>query len=226
MKHTPNDTSKRMLEKPDPITSSARDPIDRWLDVFVRLLRVPKQDAQRIRDELEDHLRARVDDLMVTGQSEPEAVRLAVAELGETAELARQFQTAAKPHRRRTMLAASTLVSAGLMVSAVMLTQQAVPPSTVQNAGASEESPRDAAAVQSETKRVDLDTILFAEDLVARQGEELVRLEDAIALIRATAPQDVIVNYAGITGPQVPGETHADRCDPHARSRAIAARRA
>lgn len=59
------------------VMSSARDPIDRWLDVFVRLLRVPKADAKRIRDELEDHLRARVDDLMLIVHAEPEAVRVA-----------------------------------------------------------------------------------------------------------------------------------------------------
>ncbi|MEO1716862.1 MAG: permease prefix domain 1-containing protein [Planctomycetota bacterium] len=176
----------------DPITSSARDPIDRWLDVFVRLLRVPKADAQRIRDELEDHLRARVDDLMVTGQSEPEAVRLAVAELGETAELARQFQTAAKPHRRRTMLAASAIVSAGLVTSAVLLTQPAAPPPLSSGSAASQA----AAAIQT-PDNVPAEPVTFARGLVA-DDRDAATLGDLIALLEETTGQRVIVLYAGI----------------------------
>ncbi|MEO0632125.1 MAG: permease prefix domain 1-containing protein, partial [Planctomycetota bacterium] len=187
MTDTRNDSRNQTRKKLEPIASSARDPIDRWLDVFVRLLRVPKQDAQRIRDELEDHLRARVDDLMVTGQSEPEAVRLAVAELGETAELARQFQTAAKPHRRRTMLAASAIMSAGLIASAVLLTQQTAPPPLA--------APGSLAEVGDEAGAITAEPRLFSEDLPVSAATGMSQLADAVAAIESLVEARVVAHY-------------------------------
>lgn len=120
------------------VDPSARDPIGSWLDVFVALLALPRQERQTIRDELEDHLRSRVDDLMITGLDEPEAVRRAVGELGETAELARAFRAAARPNqRRRQVMTASlfTVLGASIVVGVATLTgvqpgaQPAVSPS-------------------------------------------------------------------------------------------------
>lgn len=76
--------------------SSAKDPIAAWLAVFERTLAVPKDEARAICDELEDHLRARVDDLVITGATEQEATRRAVAELGETVDLAQRFRAASQ----------------------------------------------------------------------------------------------------------------------------------
>jgi hypothetical protein len=73
---------------------------------------LPRARQADIRAELEDHLRARVDDLMITGLSEPEAVQQAVNELGETAHLARQFRTALKP-KGRTLMHAALVAIAG-----------------------------------------------------------------------------------------------------------------
>ncbi len=157
------------------VSSSARDPIDRWLGVFVRLLRVPRADAKRIRDELEDHLRARVDDLMLTGHAEPEAVRIAVAELGETAELARQFQTAAKPHRRTAMLAASAVLSAGLITGAVLITQTPTPPTPTTPDGIAAQQ---AAAIDAQPT--------FAADLNPRPESDYATLGDALDAIAET----------------------------------------
>jgi len=96
------------------VEPSRRDAVSEWLELFVRLLALPAAEATLVRDELEDHLRSRVDDLLIVGLTEPEAVRQAVAELGETATLARGFQNARlRPRKRRMMMHAALLVIAG-----------------------------------------------------------------------------------------------------------------
>lgn len=111
--------------------SSARDPISRWLDVFVPLLRLPRAEAGRIRDELEDHLRTRVDDLLILGMSEPEAVQKAVTELGETARLARSFRSVRTSSRGRIAMYTGLFVVAGLAltvgVAGILPRPQSVP---------------------------------------------------------------------------------------------------
>lgn len=99
-------------DDPGPVRPSSRDPVQGWLDVFIPMTGLPRSRADEIRAELEDHLRARVDDLMITGQTEPDAVQRAVAELGETADLARQFRTALKP-RRRPLMQTALIAAAG-----------------------------------------------------------------------------------------------------------------
>lgn len=96
------------------VRPSSRDPIAEWLDVFTSLLALPPADRGRIRDELEDHLRMRVDDLLIVGMSEPEAVRKAVSELGETAELADRFKAARTSTRRRRIMQTALIGTASL----------------------------------------------------------------------------------------------------------------
>jgi PadR family transcriptional regulator PadR len=68
--------------KPDVYaTPTARDPIESWLDVLESMLSVPAARGRAIRQELEDHLRSRVDDLTITGMTEPDAVREAMASI-------------------------------------------------------------------------------------------------------------------------------------------------
>jgi hypothetical protein len=103
---------------------SGRDPIGDWLDVLESMLGVPAARRRAIRQELEDHLRSRVDDLTITGLSEPEAVRAAVGELGETADLARRFREAASVNRRRLWMHAAMfgLVGGAIAVGTVGVT--------------------------------------------------------------------------------------------------------
>ena len=110
----------------DSIEPSRRDAVSDWLDLFVRLLGLPASEATQVRDELEDHLRSRVDDLLITGVSEPEAVRQAVAELGETASLAQGFKQARRNPRRRLAMHAALFIVAGsaLVLSSAVVFQQ------------------------------------------------------------------------------------------------------
>ncbi|MCH6550817.1 MAG: hypothetical protein IH804_02225 [Planctomycetes bacterium] len=98
--------------------------IESWLALFGRLLRLPEPERQAIRDELEHHLRARVRDLVLGGERETDALRLAIAELGSAADLADRFRIATRPTRRRLIMntavigiAAASIVTAGLVVS-------------------------------------------------------------------------------------------------------------
>ena len=106
------------------VRSSARDSVEQWLEVFTSVLAVPAVERQRIRDELEDHLRTRVEDLMILGETEHEAVQKAVRELGETAELAQRFKEATTQPRRSKVMQSILLAvaGAGLAVGAVTLT--------------------------------------------------------------------------------------------------------
>lgn len=113
MKHTPGNNSN-----PKPPTS--RDGIESWLDVLTSMLSLPPSQRTQVRDELEDHLRSRVDDLLVLGKSEAEATRTAISELGETAQLARHISSANRTPKsfRRFAMNATFFVLAGSILTA------------------------------------------------------------------------------------------------------------
>lgn len=127
------------------VRPSSRDPITNWLDVFTKLLAVPPAERMRIRDELEDHLRMRVEDLLILGMSEPEAVQKAVTELGETAELAKRFKEARTNTRRRIVMHTALFAVAGLALT--MSVANFMPGSTTPTPAS---SPAEIAAVQPE----------------------------------------------------------------------------
>lgn len=127
------------------VRPSSRDPITNWLDVFTKLLAVPPAERMRIRDELEDHLRMRVEDLLILGMSEPEAVQKAVTELGETAELAKRFKEARTNTRRRIVMHTALFAVAGLALT--MSVANFIPGS---NTPSPASSPAEVAAVQPE----------------------------------------------------------------------------
>ncbi len=108
-----------------------KDSISSWLDVLTGMLAIPESQRAQVRDEFEDHLRSRIDDLLITGKPEPEAIRIAIAELGETAELAKLISKAhqhAHPRRRTMNIAMITVAIAGLSIGGLsLLTQQSQP---------------------------------------------------------------------------------------------------
>lgn len=112
MRRTPTQATQA-----EPVRPSTRDPIAQWLDVFTSLLALPASEADRIRDELEDHLRTRVDDLLILGMTEPEAVQKAVTELGETAQLARNFRSVRTHSRRRIAMHTALFAAVGFAIS-------------------------------------------------------------------------------------------------------------
>jgi hypothetical protein len=103
--------------------SDASSAIDAWLAVFARLMHLPEPIRQSIRAELREHLRERVRDLLLSGAQERDAVRLAIEELGETAQLARRFEAANTPtNRRRTLMHATLLLAGAGVIAAGIVT--------------------------------------------------------------------------------------------------------
>ena len=172
---------QRRLERVEP---SSRDAVGRWLDVFVPLTGVRGPAAAELRDELEDHLRARVDDLMITGLSEPEATRRAVAELGETAALARTFRAARGNNRRRLAMHLSVLAVVG---SAIGIGVLGFNGATAPN-GMSGERPAAIAETTAphdpDTKRYDVRELVFAEAPLDRSGEGASLIQTIVSLVQ------------------------------------------
>lgn len=133
-------TSPPVVDAPPPLETGPSDPIAAWLDVLCSLLRLPAPEKRSVRDELENHLRERVRDLIVTGLSESQAAGKAVGELGDAALLAREFRAARRTPTRRTImnLAVIGIAAGGLVTSLVALTgglrPQSVPVSVFQPA--------------------------------------------------------------------------------------------
>jgi hypothetical protein len=98
--------------------------IDAWLNVVSRLMHLPEATRREICSELREHLRERVRDLLLlggAGSDERDALRQAIDELGETAQLARRFEAANQPRTRRTVMhALLALVGAGAVAAGVM----------------------------------------------------------------------------------------------------------
>lgn len=120
---------------PTPTPPTSRDGIDAWLDVLTSMLALPPSQRAQVRDELEDHLRSRVDDLLIAGSPEPEAVRTAIAELGETAQLARHITSAnhtPKSFRRFAMNATFFVLAGSILTASVSMMMPNAPQQTVQ----------------------------------------------------------------------------------------------
>lgn len=93
-----------MIDERDAATSSPGVSLDDWLAVLVRLLDLPAAQRESIRRELESHVRERTRDLMIDGRGEAQALHDAIAELGDTAELARTLRNANRYSRRRLVM--------------------------------------------------------------------------------------------------------------------------
>ncbi len=96
-----------------------QDPIAGWLDVLTRML--PARQGADIREDLEEHVRDRVRDLVLAGQSDAAATRTAIAELGDAAAVAQRFREAARtPFRRLAMNFAVLSVAGAALVTSLV----------------------------------------------------------------------------------------------------------
>ncbi len=92
---------------------TGRGQLETFLAVLAWRLRLPEAQRDAIRSELHAHIVERARDLMIVGHGEDTAVRTAIEELGETAELARRLAAAHRFPRRRLAMNLS-LVGLGL----------------------------------------------------------------------------------------------------------------
>ena len=92
--------------------------VSAWLDVLVRLLRLPQRAQDEIRVELQGHLSERIRDLILAGHNEDQATRTAIGELGEASDLAQRYKDAHRYAKRR-LLMNLTLLTACLGVAGI-----------------------------------------------------------------------------------------------------------
>ncbi len=91
-------------EPTDEAGGGAERTVKAWLDVLVRLLRLPQLAQDEIRLELQSHLSERIRDLILAGHTEDQATRTAIGELGEATDLAQRYKDANRFAKRRLVM--------------------------------------------------------------------------------------------------------------------------
>ncbi len=92
-----------------------------WLHGLSRRMNVPASERRAVCDELDAHLRQRVQELMLCGQSEAKATAGAIEELGDADELARRYtQAYSYPRRRRIMQIGMFGIAGAAVVTAIV----------------------------------------------------------------------------------------------------------
>jgi len=169
-------------------TEDPRRAVEAWLAVFVRLLPMRQRVRQEIRDELHAHLTERMRDLMLGGLDESEALRQATGELGDLAQLAREYRRAHQSNFRRPLM---YMLATGMTVSLVLIAASLHSP--VRPAA---ESMDTGAVVNGETNEA------FAFEAVSEQRitvsfEELT-IDEAAAQLGAKIGRDIVVHRAAL----------------------------
>jgi hypothetical protein len=92
-----------------------------YLSLLSRFLRLKSAQRGEIADELRDHLEARLEELAARGLSHDEAIRTALDEFGDAAELAKHFTQVAHTRKRRLIMRVTfgtvTALAASLLVA-------------------------------------------------------------------------------------------------------------
>lgn len=146
------------------------------------MLRVPASEREAIRTELNEHLRERIRDLMLSGAAEHAATSQAISELGDAAILARRYQEAIEPSSRRSLMhvGIATAATAALVFSGAALFQgNATPPTPASGTGPAATAPVAVGTLADAelTARMQEMYRALAEsrDIIAKQERELAR---------------------------------------------------
>lgn len=92
-----------------------------WLHALARRMNVPASERKAVCDELDAHLRQRVQELMMCGMSEAAATGGAIDELGDAEELAKRYtQAYTHPRRRRIMQIGMLGIAGAAVVTAIV----------------------------------------------------------------------------------------------------------
>lgn len=92
-----------------------------WLHAMSRRMNVPAAERMAVCDELDAHLRQRVQELMLCGVTEASATLEAIEELGDAAQLADRYTKAYTHPRRRRVMQIGTMSIAGAAVLAAVV---------------------------------------------------------------------------------------------------------
>ncbi|MCC6229745.1 MAG: hypothetical protein IT432_11000 [Phycisphaerales bacterium] len=92
-----------------------------WLHALSRRMNVPASERKAVCDELDAHLRQRVQELMLCGMLEVAATADAIEELGDAEELAKRYtQAYTHPRRRRIMQIGMLGIAGAAVVTAIV----------------------------------------------------------------------------------------------------------
>lgn len=166
-----------------PHLPNRRDAADAWLDRVTAMLRVPMAEREAIRAELNEHLRERIRDLMLSGVGEGAATSQAISELGDAAMLARRYQEAIEPSSRRSLMhvGIATAATAALVFSGAALFQNGsapTPPSGGTPVATAPAAPSGAFGVEAQLNaRMEemYRALADSRDIIAKQERELAR---------------------------------------------------
>jgi hypothetical protein len=92
-----------------------------YLSLLSRFLRLKAAQRDEIADELRDHLEARLEELAARGLSRDEAIKAALDEFGDAAELAQHFTHVAHVRKRRIIMR-YTFGTAAALAAAILIT--------------------------------------------------------------------------------------------------------
>lgn len=122
-----NQASPKSAMSSDQSPRPDSESIAAWLDIAIKLCKLNVREAASLREELESHLNERVNDLLVTGESEQQGTKRAIAELGDAALFAQLYRTQRnEPTRRKIMnglLIGSVGAALALGVTAITINQ-------------------------------------------------------------------------------------------------------
>jgi hypothetical protein len=170
--------------------------------VLCRLLRLPRAETESIREELAEHLRERIRDLMVEGVGEEAAAGRAIAELGDAAALADRFRRAERgPQRRMIMNIAMVVVACGAVIGGAVglkeLSGPATPAGVANKAQMTYASPEVAEKTITLPKDATLERI--AQELGKVAGKQTYVDWDSLAAMDAAKDSVVGVPMASVS---------------------------
>ena len=175
------------------------------LSLLGRFLRLNPQRRAEIADELRDHLEERLEELSREGLSREDAVRQAVEEFGDAADLAAHFTQLAKRRRRRFIMRLS-LSSAAVVALAVLVGSVLWPELPGTNAPAraiAQQKTLPSAGAKTTTSDTDTDERTMAVE--AKLAQRIPKLDlidtpaiEALDFIRDQIHVDIVVNETSL----------------------------
>jgi hypothetical protein len=165
-----------------------------YLSLLSRFLRLSPSQRAEVADELRDHLEERLEELTAAGLAREDAIRTALDEFGDAAELSTHFTQLARTRRRRLIMritAGSALTAAAVLLLALFL-QPEMPP---QNVGARLVAQQDPEPEVSESSANDEPAEGDPAPLIGRAASERVeqKLQEPLDLV---VPDDTTLGEA------------------------------
>lgn len=169
------------------------DAVGVWLDGLVRVMRLPAREAGEIREELDAHVRERVRDLMLAGQSEASAIHHAIGELGDAALLAQRFHAVSSTTKRRSIM---TFAALGIAVGALALSTLTLTGSRVPTIVPHAAPPTAPATIPTSDAQRDLSAVLSARietsgDTTYREFFDMIRDAAGGSLVDGSVFDDI-----------------------------------